>query len=175
VIFCASLAGMRSEETQILGAQPNLLPISIAVPREHSLLGRPANAAQSEEGDKGTSLRAFERGLTTIRDSAGGLSALLFSTRTVVLTRELKAAESLDYLSGLLIGEEICAARPTAEQQLARLRRKTLTGVCSGAALGCSQALATKCNLGPGHENSSHRRVWVYRLGSGTASRGLRT
>ena len=37
------------------------------------------------EGYAAGKMRAFERGLTTIRDSAGGLSALLFSTRTVVL------------------------------------------------------------------------------------------
>ena len=87
-----------------------------AVLREHSILGRPAKAAPSDAMNSETGWHAFERGVSTVRDSEGGVSALLFSTRTLVLTGELGAADSLDYLSGLLISEEFHAARPSAAQ-----------------------------------------------------------
>ena len=89
-----------------------------ALLREHSILGRPAKAARSEAGHAKTDWDAFERGVRALRDSDGGLSALLFSTRTLVLMGELEAASSLDYLSGLLIAEEFYAARPGADQEL---------------------------------------------------------
>lgn len=89
-----------------------------AVLREHSILGRPAKAAQEHARNNQTGWHAFERGVGAVRDSEGGVSALLFSTRTLVLTGGLGAADSLDYLSGLLIGEEFHAARPSEEQPL---------------------------------------------------------
>ena len=89
-----------------------------ALLREHWILGKPAKAAQSETANTGTGWPAFEHGVRAVRDSEGGLSALLFSTRTLVLTGELPAAASLDYLSGLLIGEEFRAARPAVERKL---------------------------------------------------------
>lgn len=74
-----------------------------AVLRDHSILGRPAREQGSERSDD-----AFYRGLDAARDSAAeGVSARLFSTRSLLLTGRLTAAESLDYLSGLLIGEEL--------------------------------------------------------------------
>jgi 2-dehydro-3-deoxygalactonokinase len=139
---------MRGEETQILGAlslAPDLeknslviLPgthskwVSVheariidfatymtgelfAVLRDHSILGRPAKAVA---GASGIDWPAFERGASAVRDSAGGLSALLFSTRTLVLAGQMEPAHSLDYLSGLLIGEEFRVARPETQQPL---------------------------------------------------------
>lgn len=127
---------MRGEETQVLGAladEPALadnallvLPgthckwISVrdgrlagfttymtgelfAVLREHSILGRP-----SQDVDTVDSEQAFDLGVATARQSgAASASAALFSVRSRVLADELTPAESLSYLSGLLIGEEL--------------------------------------------------------------------
>lgn len=74
-----------------------------AVLRDHSILGRPAREQGSERSDA-----AFFRGLDAARQSgAEGISGRLFSTRSLLLTDRLSAAQSLDYLSGLLIGEEL--------------------------------------------------------------------
>ena len=82
-----------------------------AVLRTHSILGRPAQAAGGGE----PSDDAFDAGVTAVRDGGpAGASALLFSARTRVLTGELAAAHSLDYLSGLLVGEELRCALPEA-------------------------------------------------------------
>jgi 2-dehydro-3-deoxygalactonokinase len=89
-----------------------------AVLRDHSILGRPAKAAQREAGASEIDWSAFERGASTVRDSADGLSALLFSTRTLVLAGLMEPAHSLDYLSGLLIGEEFRVARPETQRPL---------------------------------------------------------
>lgn len=127
---------MRGEETQVLGAladEPALadnallvLPgthckwISVrdgrlagfttymtgelfAVLREHSILGRP-----SQDVDTVDSEQAFDLGVASARQSgAASASAALFSVRSRVLADELTPAESLSYLSGLLIGEEL--------------------------------------------------------------------
>lgn len=74
-----------------------------AVLHEHSILGRPAS-----EAGPAASAEAFRLGLTTARDAgAEGLFGRLFTARSRVLAGELGAAHSLDYLSGLLIGEEL--------------------------------------------------------------------
>lgn len=129
---------MRGEETQILGAlavEPALaanarlvLPGThskwvtvrdgrierfatymtgelFAVLRAHSILGRPAREAGAT-----SDAAAFARGVASVRDAADGLFPLLFSARTLVLRGALDAAHSLDYLSGLLIGEELRCA-----------------------------------------------------------------
>lgn len=74
-----------------------------AVLRDHSILGRPARA----QGHR-PSPQAFVRGLELARE--GAVAGRLFSTRSLVLTGRLDAGESLDYLSGLLIGEELRCA-----------------------------------------------------------------
>ncbi|PTL85728.1 2-dehydro-3-deoxygalactonokinase [Vitiosangium sp. GDMCC 1.1324] len=81
-----------------------------ALLREHSILGRPARdaGAEARTGEPGS---AFERGVDTVRDSGrAGVMARLFSARSLVLTGALAAVESLDYLSGMLIGEELRSA-----------------------------------------------------------------
>jgi 2-dehydro-3-deoxygalactonokinase len=78
-----------------------------AVLREHSILGRPAQGIAVT----GPIWPAFEQGVTAVRDSgSAGALPLLFSARTLVLTGRLRAEETLDYLSGLLIGEELRCA-----------------------------------------------------------------
>lgn len=125
---------MRGEETQLIGAlvqRPELAPGStwilpgthskwvsvrdhairdfstlmtgelFAVLRQHSILG---SAVESSVDDTD----AFARGVANARDcgAAGGLSRL-FSARALMLEGELPPASVHDYLSGLLIGEEL--------------------------------------------------------------------
>jgi len=136
---------MRGEETQIIGAlqlHPELASRSLlvlpgthskwvqvvngrivdtttfitgelfAVLREHSILGR--NPASDSSYDD-----AFSRGVLAAQASSQGIAPLLFSVRSLVLTQRLAAGASLEYLSGLLIGDEVrCGlmdgARPDA-------------------------------------------------------------
>ncbi|MTJ80975.1 MAG: 2-dehydro-3-deoxygalactonokinase [Telmatospirillum sp.] len=80
----------------------------------HSILGRPAMEAGAPP-DRPLSRAAFERGVSvTLRAPSRGITSLLFSTRSLVLSGGLDAIDSLDYLSGLLIGDEIRAARTDA-------------------------------------------------------------
>ena len=69
--------------------------------RQHSILGAALPAARDDE-------EAFRRGVAAARDSgpAGALSRL-FSARALMLDGQLDAAAVPDYLSGLLIGEEL--------------------------------------------------------------------
>lgn len=77
-----------------------------AVLRDHSILGRPA----LEAGVIADS-QVFQRGVQAARDSGSrGIADQLFSVRCLVLSGELPAANSLEYLSGLLIGEELRSA-----------------------------------------------------------------
>jgi 2-dehydro-3-deoxygalactonokinase len=78
-----------------------------AVLRDHSILGRTVPAGATP----GASWAAFERGLMAVLESGtnGGFSRL-FSTRSLALRGRLRPEESLDYLSGLLIGEEMRCA-----------------------------------------------------------------
>lgn len=78
-----------------------------AVLREHSILGAGiANAGASPSGTE-----AFDAGVREARNSgtAGALTRL-FSARALVLEGRLAPAAVPDYLSGLLIGEELRAA-----------------------------------------------------------------
>jgi 2-dehydro-3-deoxygalactonokinase len=82
-----------------------------AVLRDHSILGRPA--AEDGTGEDGTaaSADAFRRGVACARESgAEGVCGRLFTTRSLVLVGDLAARHSLEYLSGLLIGEEVRSA-----------------------------------------------------------------
>jgi 2-dehydro-3-deoxygalactonokinase len=79
---------------------------------QHSILGRPAR----EAGGAAATDAAFERGVAAVRAHAAGATPLLFSARTLVLGGQLAAADSLEYLSGLLVGEEIrCATQAWPE------------------------------------------------------------
>lgn len=68
-------------------------------------------AADVKVSERPETRRAFERGVCAARDSgvAGALSRL-FSTRALLLDGQLEPLEVPDYLSGLLIGEEVRAA-----------------------------------------------------------------
>ena len=142
---------MRGEETQIFGVLPDgaedrqvvVLPGThskwaivgtngierfatfmtgelYAVLREHSILGR----LLTNDSDA----NALARGVrTSLRDGAA-LSHDLFSARTLALTGALASAGVGDYLSGLLLGAEIAAARKWLEQHCLHAAAVTLIG-----------------------------------------------
>lgn len=77
-----------------------------AMLRDHSIIGGLARDAAG--GTDATRAAAFRRGVDAIRaGGAAGIAGTLFSTRSLCLCGELNAADSLDYLSGLLVGEEL--------------------------------------------------------------------
>lgn len=128
---------MRGEETQVFGAlalRPDLAAARIVLPGTHSKWvrleqGRIAGFETFMTGELFAVLKAhsilgrfpgteapaaFAAGLRA--GQAGGLSARLFSARARVLTGAMAEGEALDYLSGLLIGEEIAAAVTPGER-----------------------------------------------------------
>jgi 2-dehydro-3-deoxygalactonokinase len=143
---------MRGEETQILGTvadgaattrQVLLLPGThskwaiigsagieafstfmtgelYAVLVEHSILGRLAAPGNDAE--------AFARGVCHSLRSAAALTHDLFSARTLALTDRLAPSGVGDYLSGLLLGAEIAAARRWLERMRVAATRLTLVG-----------------------------------------------
>jgi 2-dehydro-3-deoxygalactonokinase len=82
-----------------------------ALLRDHSLLGGPARSLPADgiaAGQPAAEGDAFDRGVAMARESGpAGLSGRLFTVRSLFLTGALAAAATLDYLSGLLVGEEI--------------------------------------------------------------------
>lgn len=129
---------MRGEETQIIGLMDNTLSCSdealVVLPGTHSkwaevrsdkicdfqtfmtgelfsvlmqnsILGR---LSKNDKIDEEECNNAFLMGVKTAL-SGNSLSSRLFSVRTVVLCGKLDAAYASDYLSGLLIGDEIHA------------------------------------------------------------------
>ncbi|MGN8200334.1 2-dehydro-3-deoxygalactonokinase [Salinisphaera sp. RV14] len=77
-----------------------------AVLRRHSILGKPAG-----ERETGFDAVAFDLGVDTARATGhAGLAAALFSTRSRMLAGEITADATPDYLSGLLIGDELRSA-----------------------------------------------------------------
>jgi len=80
-----------------------------AVLRDHSILGRMASGSAHS-----FAAAAFERGVqrALTREAAGDtLLHQLFGARTLSLRADLAPDDAADYLSGLLIGSEIAAAR----------------------------------------------------------------
>ena len=85
-----------------------------AVLRGHSILGRFARDLPKPAEDAAADA-AFLRGVRAVREG-GHVAPLLFSARALVLTGGLRPELSLDYLSGLLIGEELlCGLRDRTE------------------------------------------------------------
>jgi 2-dehydro-3-deoxygalactonokinase len=77
-----------------------------AVLSAHSILGRLARESAVVAGEE-VAARAFARGVLAAGSSKSGMAPLLFSARALVLTGRLEAEASLEYLSGLLIGDEL--------------------------------------------------------------------
>lgn len=129
---------MRGEETQILGTlatEPGLVEHSLlvlpgthskwatvekgclnhfstymtgelfSILNNHSILGR----VQAEVDEE--CAQAFDLGLDTARTAGrAGIASTLFSARSRVLAEEIEAVGVPDYLSGLLIGDELRSA-----------------------------------------------------------------
>ena len=87
---------------------------------KHSILGR--GVADAPEASTDARDLAFDRGVLAARER--GALARLFSTRALMLTGAIAPGAALDYLSGLLIGEELRLAAPA----LATAARVALTG-----------------------------------------------
>ncbi len=87
---------------------------------KHSILGR--GVADAPEAATVAREQAFDRGVLAAQDR--GALARLFSTRALMLTGAIAGGAALDYLSGLLIGEELRLAAPA----LATAARVALTG-----------------------------------------------
>jgi 2-dehydro-3-deoxygalactonokinase len=80
----------------------------------HSILGR-----LTEPRPDASPGAAFRRGVRRARDAAGGLASLVFSARSSVLVGDLAAADSLEYLSGVLIGDEVRSGLSAGERPAA--------------------------------------------------------
>jgi 2-dehydro-3-deoxygalactonokinase len=179
---------MRGEETQILGALAEELKLAslslvvlpgthckwvfvrngliqsfsthmtgelFAILREYSILGRPAREATPQKSDE-----AFLLGIRVARDAAaGGLSGRLFSARSLFLTGELPAGHTIEYLSGLLIGEEIRSA--LAAHTPASLPPILLIGdrdLCSRYQMGLAEFGLPRVRV---LENTAPRGLWM--------------
>ena len=89
-----------------------------AVLRDHSVLGRAERDAGSAP-HRDSAEAAFARGVLAARSATLGITPLLFSARAMVLAQRVEPEASLEYLSGLLVGDEVrCGlathARPSA-------------------------------------------------------------
>jgi 2-dehydro-3-deoxygalactonokinase len=123
---------MRGEETQVVGALGDADSRCVVLPGSHSKwvdveAGRIVNFRTFMTGEVFAALRdhtilgafpapeapdqdSFDRGVHTAYVSAERSFSLLFSARALVLTGRLSASGALDYLSGLLIGDELRSA-----------------------------------------------------------------
>lgn len=77
---------------------------------QYSILGRPAQQS-SDQVEQTERDRAFLDGVSRAFEAKFGAGQLLFTVRSRVLNGEISPAASLDYLSGLLIGDEIRTAQ----------------------------------------------------------------
>lgn len=94
-----------------------------AVLRGHSILGRLAERAEPLTDEPGPS---FQRGVRAARRATAGLASILFSARSAVLVGDLPATESLEYLSGLLIGDEVRSALSSGDAPMALVGERSL-------------------------------------------------
>lgn len=107
--------------------------------KDHTILGRTMSATKgSGEG--------FAAGLAAARTGPAGPSLLtrLFSVRTLGLFDRLPPAEAADYLSGLLIGEEMLDAASGASASLTVIGNAGLTSryITAGRELGLALVAA---------------------------------
>ncbi len=86
-----------------------------ALLRDHSILGRPAKAAAAAAPAAGDQAAFLQGVQVACASGAAGMAGRLFSTRSLFLGGQLQAAQTLEYLSGLLIGDEICSVLAAIE------------------------------------------------------------
>lgn len=99
---------VRVEGGRITGFQTCMTGEAFAILRQHSILGR-----LMAPGGAGLDLPAFQRGVVAAK-APGALLARVFSARSLALFDRLQPGEIADYLSGLLIGDEIRAGLQAA-------------------------------------------------------------
>ena len=80
-----------------------------AVLRDHSVLRRPPGRVPAAGGAVASG-DAFARGVAAARAAREGVAPLLFASRALTLAGQLGPDETLDYLSGVLIGDELRGA-----------------------------------------------------------------
>jgi 2-dehydro-3-deoxygalactonokinase len=96
----------RVENNSVTGFTTYLTGELFAMLRDHSIVGRPARDATG--GTEASRAAAFRRGLdVALASGDAGIAGKLFTTRSLFLCGDLAAADTLDYLSGLLVGEEL--------------------------------------------------------------------
>ncbi|QQP91196.1 2-dehydro-3-deoxygalactonokinase [Skermanella sp. TT6] len=124
---CVALPGTHSKWVQVTDGRiarfaTYMTGELFAVLSRHSILGRlMLDDAAASPADRSAAEAAFAAGVRTARDGlAGDLSHQIFAVRTLGLTRRLPPEVLKDYLSGLLIGNELVSG-------LARMR-DTLAG-----------------------------------------------
>jgi len=98
---------VRLAEGGIAGFTTYMTGELFAVLRAHSILGRLASPDTRPIGEAAEA--AFTRGVHHAGGASQGLATLLFSARSAVLVGDLSSDDSLEYLSGLLIGDEVRA------------------------------------------------------------------
>jgi 2-dehydro-3-deoxygalactonokinase len=91
---------------RVIGFTTYLTGELFAMLRDHSIIGRPARDTGVRPGGTAFHEAAFVRGVRVARDSQG-IAGRLFTTRSLFLVGDLPVDQTLDYLSGLLVGEEL--------------------------------------------------------------------
>lgn len=125
--------------------------------RDHTILGR--TMVQPAKPDT----EAFQRGVEVARHADhAGLLATIFSARTLGLTGQLNADQQPDYLSGLLIGHELCGLERVLAARGATLANKTLrligdTALCERYRLALKAFDCTDATL---VEAAAQRGLW---------------
>ena len=102
------------ENHQIINFQTFMTGEVYAVLKGYSILGKlmVTNFKRSTESDT-QRLEAFDRGIQSRLSHSGSILHQLFSVRTLPLFDAMDEADVADYLSGLLIGEEISSVLQT--------------------------------------------------------------
>ena len=111
-----------------------------AVLRDHSILGRLSDPATPLAVTPGP---AFMRGVRVAGEGAG-IASILFTARAAVLVGDLPAADSVEYLSGLLIGDEVRSALAAGERPRSIIGERSLCDRYAAAlrALGAGEVEA---------------------------------
>ena len=92
---------MRAEGGALVDFETYMTGEIFAVLGKHSILGRLMKTDAPPSND------SFRRGVEVARDARSSITSTLFSARSLALFDRLAQADIADYLSGLLIGEEV--------------------------------------------------------------------
>jgi 2-dehydro-3-deoxygalactonokinase len=125
--------------------------------RNHTILGR--TMVEPARPD----IEAFLRGVSVAKNADhAGLLATIFSTRTLGLTAQLQAEQQPDYLSGLLIGHELCGVAALLAARGGTLAGETLRLV--GETVLCERYRLALAEFGCAHaalvEAAAERGLW---------------